>query len=205
MLAPLCVLVFVPVTLPQDEKKLPSLGEIEARLLKAICDRKSSDIEALASDIRLLGDQQRHGLKIRVRPTAVEFRFDGECPGHDSVEFLLSNKNRDYESLLIVSKTELERVAQVWQTVQQLVKAGQPPGLEFKLVFMEKGRPRIEDLQNVFWKIDFRERKNDFVRSLEWGDDGLRIREPDMDPATVPRQRQDGQMIVILRPTFLAP
>jgi Ankyrin repeats (3 copies)/Ankyrin repeats (many copies) len=185
------------------EKNQSSPAELEANLLKALADGKATATEELAADILRLSDQQRRGLKFRVRPNVMEFRFDGQCPGHHSVEFLLSNKNRDYESLLVLDKTELERAARLWQVVRQLAKAGHPPALEFKLLFVEKGQARMEDLQNVFHKIDFKKQKDYYVRFLEWEDDGLRIRDPDIDPATAPKGRQNAQMLIIVRPTHI--
>jgi hypothetical protein len=190
----------VVFSIKQDEKK-PSPAEFEARLLKALADDNAPATEELAADIARLSDQQRRGLKFRVRPNAMEFRFDGQSPGHASVEFLLSNQNRAYESLLVLDKAELERVARLWQVVRQLAKAGHAPALEFKLLFVEKGQARIEDLQNVFHKINFKNQQDYFVRFLAWEEDGLRIRDAEMDHATAPRGKQNAQMIIILRPT----
>jgi len=180
-------------------------SELEARLIQALGDARADPIHALAKDVQRLTEEQRRTLPFRVRPGAVEFRFQGDCPGHTNVEFVLSNKFFEYESLLVVNKADLERAGRMWKAIQQLAKAQQTPAMEFKLVFVQKGQARVEDLQNVFHKVDFKAQKDFYWRSLSWQDEGLRIDNSAMDPALVPTTPQRAEVIVIVRAKFLNP
>ena len=195
------VLAFLLLTpsAPAQDKTRPqqSPAELESRLLKAMAAPKPDSFRDLAKNICRLTKGQRRALNFRLRPGVVEFRFSGECPGHTdrNVEFIVSNKNRDYESLLVLDKGELERAKRVWKVFKQLSKAGQTAVVEFKILWVENKKARYEDLYDVFRK----KRKTDYRRYLEWEEDGLRIPNIAMDLATVPLMRQPAQMILILR------
>jgi hypothetical protein len=197
-----CSLLLCSLALAQQQDK-PQPAKLEAKLLKAIADGQSSAIEAVGADILRLSEEERRELPFRVRPGAVEFRFRGTCPRHTSVEFLLSNKNRHYESLLVLEKAEFERAEKVWKVAKR-AKATRPPLLEFKLLWREKDEARCEDLDDVFRKIKPKERQNSHYRWLEWEDDGLRIPNISVDPAAQPRKAQAAQMLMVLRPGFLS-
>src|SRR5262249_19661789 len=140
-------------------------SELEARLLKALGDFNKETIGELVKEVGKLKEADRRLLPFRVRPSSVELRFTGECPGHpEYVEFVASNANRDYESLLVLSKSELQRMEQVWKVVERLAKSGQlknvahkrflgvsarEPALELTLVFVVKGQPRTENLEDL--------------------------------------------------------
>ena len=186
----------------QQKSKPPQPAALEVKLLKALAECKRGAIERVAADILLLSDEQRRDLRFRLRPGAVEFRFAGRCPGHEDVEFLLSNQNRGYESLLVVGKAELERAEKVWKAAK-LARATLPPFLELKLLWMDKDEIRCEDLQDAFRKTDPNQRTKQYFRRLSWEDDGLRIPNIPLDPAAVPRADQTAQMLIILRPAFL--
>jgi hypothetical protein len=202
-LASLVGLLLLPAAWASQGKNTATGPELEARLLKALAEAKTEALATLAGDVQRLTAKQRKNLTFRLRPGAVEFRFLGECPGHRDVEFVLANKNRDYEALLVISQADLERADRLWKVVRQLAKAGQLSALEFKLLFVDKGQARLEDLEDVFHKIDAKKRKDYYVRFLEWEDDGLRIRDTDMDPALVPAVRQPAQIVIVVRPAFL--
>ncbi|HMF15849.1 MAG TPA: hypothetical protein VKE98_01525 [Gemmataceae bacterium] len=189
-------------TCVQQKSEPPQPAELEAKLLKALADRNRSRIARVAADILCLSDEQRRSLKFRVRPGAVEFRFVGRCPGHEDVEFLLSNQNRAYESLLVLEKAELTRAEKVWKAAK-LARATLPPFLQLKLLWMDKDKIRCEDLQDAFRKTDPNQRTKQYFSRLSWEDDGLRIPNIPLDPAAVPHTDQTAQILIILRPAFL--
>jgi hypothetical protein len=198
-IALLGMLVFV---LPLwSQEKQPAAGKLEARLLKALGEGKVAAIKAVSEDIQRLSEDQRRGLAFRVRPDAIEFRFVGHCPGHGRAEFLLSNKFREYESLLVLAPRELARAKKVWKAAQR-AKATRPPALGFKLLWTEKGKARCEDLEDALRMIDPKERHGGYYQRLEWEDHGLRIPNVKFDPVTVPGSAQPAQMLLILRPAF---
>jgi hypothetical protein len=192
----------------------PRAPKLEARLLKALGDLNKETIGELAKEVGRLEEEDRRLLPFRVRTGSVEFRFSGECPGHpEYVEFVVSSKNRDYESLLVLSKAELQRSEQVWKVVERLAKAGElksvaykkflgvsprEPALQLNLVFVVKGQARSENLDNLLLKKE--------GAYLDWEEDGARLNgDRKLDRALVPPMRQPAQLIVIVRPAFLNP
>jgi ankyrin repeat protein len=197
-----------------DKPHSKGIIDLEARLRKALGDSKREAIDELAREVGKLKEEDRRKLPFRVRPGSVEFRFRGECPGHtDSVEFVVSNKNGDYESLLVLSKTELERFEQLWKVIEHLARSGQlknvatkkhyglplrEPALEANLLHVAMGQARLENLNNILLKK--------VGGYLSWEEDGLRLEgDRNMDKALVPSTRQPAELLVVVRPTFLNP
>lgn len=201
LLLPVCLFILASPVWAQKKSALEP-AELEAKLLTAVTVGKGDAVEAVGAAITQLSEEQRRGLKFRVRPGEVEFRFGGFCPSHETVEFLLSNRIRDYESLLVLDEAELERAAKVWKAATR-AKATQPPFVQFKLLWMEKDKARCEDLEDAFRKVAPRQRKELFYPRLRWEDDGLRIPNIALDRAAVPQTAQAAQVLVILRPAFL--
>ena len=224
ILSLVAVMLMVPAAVAGDEKidaqtrkqgkAVQVAAHLEAQVLRALSEANAKAVDALADDVAWLKAADRQTLPFRLRPGAVEFRFQGECPGHTGyVEFIVSNKNRDYESLLVLDKTELQRFERLWKVVEQLAGAKQlknvkhrkghgmtirEPALELSLMYAVKGEPRIESLDSIFLKSG-------------WGakaelaeDDGLWIEDDrHLDKTLVPSTRQPGQIIVVVRPAFL--
>ncbi len=197
-----CLLVLSAAASGQQPDR-PDPADLEEKLLKAIGQRQSAVVEEVGAQLVRLNEDQRRALRFRVRPGVVEFRFRGISPGHSDIEFLLSNKNRDYESLLVLDKTKFARAGRVWTAAKGAKLIG-PPFVEFKLVWVEKGEPRTESLEDVFRKFVAKEGQDRYYRHFEWEDDGLRIPNIPVDPAAVPKAGQVAEMLVILRPAFLS-
>lgn len=172
-----------------------SAPKLEARALKAVGDRDEAALEGIAADIARLKENERRGLRFRVRPEAIEFRFKGQSQGQTYIEFILSNKFRDYESLLVLDETELARLVKLANGINQ---RKEKPSFEFRLLWSEKNIARSEDLFDVLGKIDFKERRKRQYPSLQWSEEGLRIDNVEVDAVFVPAAKQVAEMLVIV-------
>jgi hypothetical protein len=208
----LAFLLFVPKTSAQEKKDEPKKSSFESRVLKALADGKVDAVTDLVKEVAALKEDDRTSLPFRLRGHSVEFRFQGECPGHtDYIEFIASNSNREYESLIVLNKAEFIRAREVLKVVTGLAKSKQlknvsekrfvgfqlhDPALEFNLLYMGKANAHSENLENILVKRE--------GAYLSWEDDGIRLRgDRDINKSYVPSSKQAAVLILIVRPDFL--
>src|SRR5262249_28102372 len=85
---------------------------------------------------------------------------------------VISNRDKDYESLLVAGREELDRLKRLGQALAALKKAGKRASLEYKLVWVDKGQARVEDLQSIVGLLEDAKR-NEFLAQLVFNEYGL--------------------------------
>lgn len=184
-----------------DERK--EEADIEAQVLKALSTGSLIRLQAAAEDARDLKPDQPSRLKLQVRPGSIEFRFRGEFPADkvslEGVEYLASSAAKDYESLLVVGPEELARLKKVGEALAALKKAGKQAVLEYKLIWVEDKRARVEDLQKIMGLLEDAERKR-FFEQLRFNEHGLGgSLNTKADPAVLPARRIAAELLLTVR------
>lgn len=176
-------------------------ASIEARAVQALGEGKFRTLRALAAEIAELKPAKRSELPIRIRADVVEFRFRGEAPGErltpDMLEYVVSDASKDYETLLIVGKAELDRALRLGQALADLTKRGRRPALEVKLAWVENGQPRVEDLRDIFRLVDA-DQADDFLDRLAPKSAGLEAFNLKADPTALPAKRGPAEVIITI-------
>src|SRR5262249_49611054 len=130
----------------------PDEAAVEAAVLRALATGSFARLKAAGEDAHDLGPARRAKLPLRVRPDGVEFRFRGDYPGgspFQMLEYLASVPEKDYESMLVLTPAEMERLKKLGQALADLKKAGRRAELQYKLVWAEGDRARVEDVRDM--------------------------------------------------------
>jgi hypothetical protein len=176
---------------------------IETRVLRAISTGSLHRLQAAAEDVRDLKPAERAQLPFRIRPEAVEFRFRGEYPGgesvHEMLEYVISNRDKDYESLLVAGREELDRLKKLGQALAALKKAGKQASLEYRLVWVDKDQAHVEDLQSIVGLLQDAKR-NEFLAQIGFNEYGLGGEmNVKADPALLPTRRTAAELLLTVR------
>ena len=194
----------VPIlALTQRSEERPAGAVIEAGVLRAISTGSLNRLQAAAEDVRDLKPAQRTQLPLRIRPDRVEFRFRGEYPGgesvHEMLEYVISNRDKDYESLLVAGREELDRLKKLGQALAALKKAGKQASLEYRLVWVDKGQARVEDLQSIVGLLE-EAKRNEFLAQLGFNEYGVGGQmNVKADPAVLPARHTAAELLLTVR------
>ena len=195
----LCSLVLCRGTRAQDVSK-PGL---EARLVAALTVGDSKIVAALGKEVLALPLERRRALSFRLRSGEVSFSFRGAYPsmmggGAQGMEYVLSRQGtQEYESLLAVSQSELERARAVGSLLVARREAGKTAAPRLELAWFDGERVRVEDLRDVL-RLEKPQRREQFLGGLEPWANGLAQGNVRTDPALLPTRSVPATLIVTI-------
>jgi hypothetical protein len=175
----------------------------EAQVLRAISAGSLEQLQAVAKDVRSRKPAERTQLPLRIRSNSVELSFQGVFPGErfspERFEYLLSDARHDYESLLVVDAKELARLKKIGQALEALKKAGKQAALDYKIAWVEEGKARVENVEDILGLLDSTKR-TDFLSQLAFGEFGLGGKlNVQADTAMLPARRTPATLLLTIR------
>jgi hypothetical protein len=176
-------------------------AELERSALEALVEQKAEGFQSVAGKIAELGAAQRRDLPLRVRTSAVEFRFRGEFPGPAiaNVEYVISKAgDKDHETLLAVKPAELKRLHQLRDAMDKISRAGHRVRLEVRLLWNENGKAHAEDLEDILAPSSADSRAA-FARQLKIDEAGIGAFNMTHDPSALPTKPQAAEVHVTVR------
>lgn len=167
--APLMTLTFQRV-----REKVEPKGEWATRAVQALVAENPAALGNLAREYQNLPIEARRQLPLIVRDRAVEFSFQGTMDGPSSLafmEYLISGPERGYESMMVVARTELDRLAALRPFFVK--HAGKDRGRRWdaQLAWVEGGKPRVGALADILAKVSPTDREL-FLNGQEIDDQG---------------------------------
>ena len=115
------------------------------------------------------------------------------------LEYVISNRDKDYESLLVAGRDELDRLKKLGQALAALKKAGKQASLEYRLVWVDKGQARVEDLQSIVGLLE-EAKRNEFLAQLGFNEYGLGGEmNVKADHAVLPPSRTAAELLLTVR------
>jgi hypothetical protein len=183
---------------PPDKPVVKSA--IESKALRALGTGQLNELQTVAKDIRALKPAEQTKLPLRIRPDGIEFRFRGEFPADPArlkiLEYILSDHSKAYESLFVIDAAELARLKKVGEALAAVKKAGKRAVLEYKLVWVEKGQARVEDLQDILSLLTDARRKA-LLEQLGFKESGLGgSMNVKVDASLLPTARTAGELLL---------
>jgi hypothetical protein len=175
----------------------------ESRAIAALAAGDQKALQSLAEKYRALLPGERGKLPVRIRGDAVEFAFRGEFPGDQTpwtiLEYLASGSGKDYESLLVVSKAELERLQALRPLFPKQPGKGHGKLWSARLAWVEDGQPASASLADLLAPLTLEERDR-FVDQIGVDSAGLGgSLNIAADPAGLPRKRVPALLLLTLQ------
>lgn len=175
--------------------------EMERKTLTLLAEQDQEGLKKLAATISGMNFNERQALPVRVRPSAVEFRFRGNFPGPAiaNIEYVISKAgDKDHETMLAVSPTELKRLHQLRDALNKLVANGHVIRLDVRMLWNDQGRTHSEDLEDILALAPDKDR-NTFTRQLLIDESGMGAFNIIHDPLALPAGRQAAEVHVTVR------
>jgi hypothetical protein len=175
----------------------------ESRAVAALAAGDREALGSLAEEFRKLPPEDRGKLPLRIREGEVEFAFHGDFPGDMSpwniLEFVVSGSGKDYESLLVVSETELKRVQELQPFFAKQPREGRGKLWSARLVWVADGKPESACLTDLLAVLEPKERERfrDQVCVSEAGLGG--ILNVAADSARLPRRRTPALLLLTIQ------
>jgi hypothetical protein len=197
------VLLFALVVLPAPAGAAGPASEFEARARKALEAGDVAALRALAADLGRLTPEARRTLPLRVREGVVEFAFRGEFFGDqfspEMLEYVVSGRGKDYESLLVAPEAELERVQALRPYFDKRAGEGRRKWWSARLVWADGGTPHSADLGDLIVGLGAKERER-FLDQLGVNGAGLGgDKNVKSEPGALPQKRVPALLLLTLR------
>jgi hypothetical protein len=197
------VLLFALMVLPAPAGAAGPASEFEARARKALETGDVAALRALAADLGRLTPEARRALPLRVREGVVEFAFRGEFFGDqfspEMLEYMVSGRGKDYETLLVAPEVELERVQALRPYFDKRAGEGRRKWWSARLVWADGGTPHSADLSDLLVGLGAKERER-FLDQLGVNGAGLGgDKNVKSEPGALPRKRVPALLLLTLR------
>jgi len=174
----------------------------EARSLKTLEAKDRTALRTLAAEFGKLSPEDRRQLPLRIRTDSVEFTFRGEFAGEKfrpgMLEYLVSSSAKDYESLLIASPTELERVQALRRLFEKRAGEGRRQWWSAQLIWIEDDKPQAIGLSDLLVHLEPRDQVQflDQIRITSAGLGGTtNVR---ADSGLLPRKRVPARLLLTI-------
>jgi hypothetical protein len=203
----LAVSVFALVVLSTSVCVAPARSDagpkFEARIRKALEAKDPAELRSLAAEYRKLSAQARRDMPLRVRDDSVEFNFRGEFAGDKfrpgMLEYLVSGSAKDYESLLVVSEGELERVQALRTFFEKREGKGRHKWWSAQLIWVESETPQAIDLEDLLLHLKPSDRVQ-FLDRIGITDAGLGgTTNVNADSGLLPRKQVPARLLLTIR------
>src|SRR5262249_7715175 len=136
-------------------------SSFEARSLKTLEAKDRAALRTLAAEFRKLSPEARRQLPLRIRNDSVELAFRGEFAGDkfrpEMLEYLVSSSAKDYESLLVIPATELERVQALRPICEKHAGEGRRQWWSAQLIWIEDDKPQAIGLSDLLVHLESRD------------------------------------------------
>lgn len=183
-----------------DDRAKNAVEDLEAQILRSMEGGMGESFEKLRKRVQGLSDEQRRSLAVAIRPSEFEWRFRGEHPAKQigSVEYVVSSKVKDYESLLVVNGPELERALRFSRAFTKLRKRAPKMQIDVQLTWLEDGKLRSTDLWEIV-SMESVDQVENFLNSLDATDSGLGSINLTPDLSAMPRENTPAQVVITVR------
>ena len=128
---------------------------LESRVIRAVIDNRPKLVAALVEELQALPAGERGKLPFRIYRESFEMRFDGVLStafSPDFLEYLVSARQKDYESLVVVGEADIARLTSA-QKLFEARKDGSPI-YRFQLAWSEDGQARVENIRDIIAVAD---------------------------------------------------
>jgi hypothetical protein len=197
------VLLFTLAAFAAPARAAGPASEFEARARKALETADVAALRLLAADIGKLTPEARRALLLRVREGVVEFAFRGEFFGDqfppEMLEYVVSGRGKDYETLFVASEAELERVQALRPYFDKRAGEGRRKWWSARRVWADGGTPHSADLSDLLVGLGAKEREQ-FLDQLGVNAAGLGgDKNVKSEPGALPRKRVPALLLLTLR------
>lgn len=175
--------------------------EMERKTLALLAEQDLAGLKKQATAISELKFADRQALPVRIRPSAVEFRFRGVFPGPaiSNIEYVISKAgDKDHETMLAVNPAELKRLHELRDALNKLVADGYVIRLDVRMLWNDQGRTHSEDLEDILALAPDKDRDS-FGRKLLIDESGMGAFNIIHDPLSLPAGRQSAEVHVTVR------
>jgi|GEM_PF-3930171 len=175
--------------------------EMERKTLTLLAEQDLEGLKKQATAISELKFADRQALPVRIRPSAVEFRFRGVFPGPaiSNIEYVISKAgDKDHETMLAVNPAELKRLHELRNALNKLVGDGHVIRLDVRMLWNDQGRTHSEDLEDILALAPDKDRTT-FTRQLLIDDSGMGAFNIVHDPLALPPVKQSAEVHVTVR------
>jgi hypothetical protein len=174
----------------------------EARVLKALAGEDLTALAALARKLHVPDPTKRRDIGLHIKRDVVEFHFRGEFPGDkivtEMLEYAVSNKDKDYETLLVAEADELERLQKLGEALGAWRRRGRAPALTVRLSWTDVGKKNVKGLDEILAREKPASRA-DFLRLLEFNKSGLGAFNLKAEPKALPKRRLPAEVVIGVR------
>ena len=179
-----------------------AIVDIETEILRAMEGGMGPEVAEFRKSIRALAPEARRKLAMTVRPGEYQWRFQGVHPADrlGLLEYIVSSKIKNYETLLVVEGKELERLQRFGRAFDTLRRRLPDTEVNVQLSWFEHGRVRTVGLWEI---LAFHEaaKVKEFIKRLDGNDSGIGAINLKPDLAALPQERTPAQVIITLRIT----
>ncbi|HKA07456.1 MAG TPA: hypothetical protein VKD71_09380 [Gemmataceae bacterium] len=175
----------------------------EEQARKALTDGDRQSLQQLAAEYRKLAPEVRAALPVRIRADSVEFAFRGAFCGDQfeaqMLEYLVSAPGKDYESLLVVTGAEEERVQALRSIFDQRARNGRGKTWTARLTWSDGEQPQSVELADLLISLDAAER-TEFLDQLAVNSAGLGgSKNVKSVPGVLPKKRVPARLYLTVR------
>ncbi|HJZ94748.1 MAG TPA: hypothetical protein VKE40_28035 [Gemmataceae bacterium] len=175
----------------------------EERAVAALAAEDRKALKFLAEDFQKLTPDARRDLPLRIREDSVEFAFRGEFPADKEpwkmLEYMVCDRGRDYETLLVAPDAELPRVEAMRPFFKKHSGEGRRHWWSARLVWAEAETPQSVELADLLAGLEPVERDR-FRDELSPNGIGLGCgTNVKADIAALPRKRVPALLLLTLR------
>jgi hypothetical protein len=177
--------------------------EWEANARQALVAGDAKALRQLAAEYRKLAPEVRTVLPVRIRDDAVEFAFRGEFRGDqysvEMLEYLVSGPGKDYETLVVASDAEQQRVQALRSVFEGRTREGHGQTWSARLVWVDGETPHGIDLADLLLPATSAER-TEFLDRLGVNEFGLGgSTNVKTDAGVLPRKRVPVRLYLTVR------
>ena len=185
-----------------DSKLRTATAKLEDDVIAAMQGGMGKSFGQLRKEIQRLSPAARRSLSVSIRPGLFEWRFRGQHPADDlspqMMEYVVSAKDKSYETLLVVEGAELARARRFGEAFNTLRRRRPDVEIDVRLIWSHEGRPREVTLWEVFSASEVK-KINKFIKDLQGNEFGLGADNLEADQDALPSERVDALVIVTLR------